>query len=66
MHDKPLATGSADNVKAARRNAAAKASLRLKEDPGLLKGVCNCSITARRNKKLEEYDDDNDDDYLGE
>ncbi|KAG2217031.1 hypothetical protein INT45_003987 [Circinella minor] len=60
LHDKPLATGSADNVKAARRNAAAKASLRLEEDPGLLKAICNCSITSRRNKKLEEYDDDDD------
>ncbi|KAI9264913.1 hypothetical protein BDA99DRAFT_536411 [Phascolomyces articulosus] len=58
LHDKPLATGAADNVKAARRNAATKASLRLEEDPTLLSKICNCTITTRRNKKLEGDDED--------
>ena len=58
LHDKPLATGASDNIKAARRNAATKASLRLEEEPGLLDKICNCSITSRRNNKREEDDDD--------
>ncbi|KAI8136903.1 hypothetical protein BJV82DRAFT_718564 [Fennellomyces sp. T-0311] len=58
LHDKPLATGAADNIKAARRNAATKASLRLEEDPDLLAKICNCSIISRRNKKHEDDDDD--------
>ncbi|KAF7723707.1 Dicer-like protein 1 [Apophysomyces ossiformis] len=56
LHDKPLACGAADNVKAARRVAAAKANLRLEEEPGLLEQICNCSIRAKK-RALEEEDE---------
>ncbi|KAI9494240.1 hypothetical protein BDB00DRAFT_928356 [Zychaea mexicana] len=58
LHEKPLATGSADNVKAARRNAATRASQRLVDEPDLLAKICNCTITTRRKKREEEYDED--------
>lgn len=58
LHDQPLATGAADNIKAARRNAATKASLRLEEDPGLLERVCNCQILNRKREVKDDADDD--------
>ena len=56
LHGKPLATGSGHNTTTARQNAATKGLIRLQEGSSLLKRVCNCTITSRRNKKTEEDD----------
>ncbi|ORY95656.1 dicer-2 protein [Syncephalastrum racemosum] len=61
LHDQPLATGAADNIKAARRDAATKASLRLAEDPGLLERVCNCKILNRKRKTTDDSDEEDND-----
>ncbi|KAI9317068.1 dicer-2 protein [Dichotomocladium elegans] len=58
LHDQPLASGSSDNIKAARRNAATKANLRLEEDPDLVERVCDCGILDRRRNKAYVEDED--------
>ncbi|KAG2220792.1 hypothetical protein INT45_012461, partial [Circinella minor] len=58
LHGKPLATGAGHNKTSARQDAATKGLLRLQEDPGLLKRVCNCTITSCRNKKFEEEENE--------
>ncbi|KAI7863327.1 dicer-2 protein [Spinellus fusiger] len=56
LHEKPLACGAGDNVKAARRAAAHKANQRLEDEPELLMRICNCSIHMRyvQEEKEEE------------
>ncbi|KAI8384572.1 dicer-2 protein [Radiomyces spectabilis] len=49
LHDKPLACGSSDNLKEARKKAAEKANLRLEEEPDLFDLYCNCNeVRAQR------------------
>jgi hypothetical protein len=65
LHDKPLACGSDWNIKTARRHAAAKASQRLEDEPGLLESVCNCRVSMIKRGLLEDDKTtvEEDDDY---
>lgn len=58
LHDQPLASGSSDNVKAARRNAATKAVARLQDDPEIVNRICDCGILRRKRKKVVYVSDD--------
>jgi hypothetical protein len=59
LHDRALANGSDSNVKMARRYAAAMALEKLKVEPSILNGVCNCRISLmKRDISTEEMDDD--------
>ncbi|CAO3597959.1 unnamed protein product [Absidia cylindrospora] len=65
LHDKPFASGSSDNIKVARREAAERALKRVEDEPGLLEKVCNCGVI--RDRKLDMkilQEESNDDNYF--